>query len=225
MAKEKNTFPKRRRFERSIGTMVGDAQVAQRYNMTLRSLTECYSEIVRSVVNKSDSGESQSKNSVLKETPERAAKAMLELCCQEPFVMTVFEEEGANEMVLQQGIRIKSLCEHHMLPFFGTVAIAYIPWSGRVLGLSKLSRLARWAAGGLNTQERITRRILDVMNAEPLSPAGVAVSIRCYHTCMSLRGVEDCGANTITQAFAGAFETGDPRAEFLSLVKHSEVYQ
>lgn len=158
-------------------------------------------------------------------TPRRAAKALMDLCVPMPFKMSTFIEEGVDEMIIQNGIRIFSLCEHHMLPFFGTAAVAILPQGGRILGLSKFSRLVRYHAAGLNTQERITKAVGDALwTCKELDPAGVAVSLRCYHTCISMRGTRDTGAVTTTQFLAGAFKS-DPsvRAEFLNSVDHPPI--
>lgn len=158
-------------------------------------------------------------------TPGRAAKALMDLCVPTPFKMSTFIEEGVDEMIIQNGIRIFSLCEHHMLPFFGTAAVAILPNGGRILGLSKFSRLVRYHAAGLNTQERITKAVGDALwTCKELDPAGVAVSLRCYHTCISMRGTRDTGAVTTTQFLAGAFKS-DPsaRAEFLNSVDHPPI--
>lgn len=183
-------------------------------------LAEAYAEILETTV----PGALQKPG--LKDTPRRAAKAFVELMSAEGFDFTVFEEEHSDEMIIQNGIVMHSLCEHHILPFFGTACVAYIPDGNRIVGLSKLSRLVRYCSAGLNTQERITRAIGTFMQDSVLAPKGVAVSLRCFHTCMSLRGVKDTNAVTLTQALFGVFKT-DPaaRAEFLSRVQHQQIYQ
>lgn len=160
----------------------------------------------------------------LKDTPARAAKALVEMTTPQEFVFKVFDEELASGMVIQNGIWISSLCEHHILPFFGTATVAMIPGStNRVLGLSKFARLVRYHAAGLKTQERITASVGEHLLRSSLEPAGVGVSLRCYHCCMSLRGVKDTGAVTTTQYLGGVCKD-DPsaRAEFLNAVAHPQ---
>lgn len=159
-------------------------------------------------------------------TPLRAAKAFLHIATPPAYEATCFGETNFNGMVIQNGIWIGSLCEHHILPFFGSVTIGYIPGTqNRVIGLSKLARIAKAAAAGLRTQERITDLIADtLMNMDGLSPAGVAVSTRCRHCCMSMRGVNEPNAFTDVQCVRGVFQN-DPatRAEFEGRVLHSAV--
>lgn len=160
----------------------------------------------------------------LRETPTRAAKALMEMTTPTEFEFKVFDEEAATGMVILNGIWVSSLCEHHVLPFFGTATVAMIPGpSQRVLGLSKYARLVRYHASGLKTQERITAAIGQQLLKSHVKPAGVGVSLRCYHTCMSLRGVKDTSAVTTTQ-YLGGICKDDPmaRSEFLNAVAHPQ---
>lgn len=154
----------------------------------------------------------------LRDTPRRVAKALLELSMPEPFNFTTFDAEGMHEMVVQAPIQFHSLCEHHMLPFFGTAAVAYIP-NEKIVGLSKLARAVRYCAAGLQNQERITNAIADML-MERLSPRGVGVVLRARHLCMELRGVKAPGTESMTSSLRGAFmDDGKTREEFLALVR------
>lgn len=157
----------------------------------------------------------------LAETPARVAKAWEHWVSgykQDPAeVLKVFEDggEGYNEMVLVAGIPIYSKCEHHLADIFGTATIAYIP-NGKIVGLSKLSRVADIFARRLQVQERMTSQIADAI-WENLEPLGVAVWISARHMCMESRGICQQGHHTVTRAFRGGpFEPGAPlRLEFL----------
>jgi GTP cyclohydrolase I len=160
------------------------------------------------------------------ETPLRAAKAFLHITTPPQFTATCFEQADFNGMVIQNGIWIGSLCEHHLLPFFGSVSIGYIPGlQNRIIGLSKLARIAKASAAGLRTQERVTELIAStLMNLEGLSPAGVAVSTRCRHCCMSMRGVHEPNAFTDVQCVKGVFlNDAATRAEFERRIVHAAV--
>lgn len=160
----------------------------------------------------------------LQETPKRTAKAM-----QRWFggydaniadILKVFEDgaENCDEMVIVKNIPIYSHCEHHMAPIFGTATIAYIP-NGKIVGLSKLSRLADAFARRLQVQERLTNQIADALE-EHLEPLGVAVLMNCRHMCMESRGIEQQGHSTITSALRGELKNNpSARAEFMSLAK------
>lgn len=159
----------------------------------------------------------------LLETPDRFAKAWGDLTSgygQEPNdVLKTFGDgaEGYNQMVYQRNIVVWSLCEHHLAPFFGVAHIAYIP-NGRVVGLSKLTRLTRIFMRRLQVQERLTQEIADALN-EGLKPLGVAVALKCRHSCMESRGVCEHGTETHTVALHGVFHTdAAAKAEFMALV-------
>ena len=157
-------------------------------------------------------------------TPERVAKAMsfltrgYRLSVEEVVGAGIFEEEHRN-MVMVRDIELYSLCEHHMLPFFGRAHVAYIP-DGRIVGLSKLPRIVDIFARRLQVQERLTEQIAEAID-DVLSPLGVGVVVEAYHLCMMMRGVEKQNSRTITSALRGVFrEDGRTRDEFLSLVGH-----
>ena len=155
-------------------------------------------------------------------TPERAAKAMHFLTSgldQDPgaILRSALFEVDYDEMVIVRDIEMYSLCEHHMLPFFGKVHIAYIP-QGRVVGLSKLPRLVNVFARRLQVQERMTRQIAEAVD-EAIAPMGVGVVIEAQHLCMMMRGVEKQASATVTSAMLGVFQKQRTRAEFLSLVR------
>ena len=158
----------------------------------------------------------------LKETPERAAKAMQFLT--QGYDMdpaAILEkakfEESYNEMVLVKDIEIYSLCEHHILPFFGKAHIAYIP-NGHIVGLSKIPRIVDVFARRLQVQERLTEQIMNCIN-DTLQPKGVAIVIEAAHMCMMMRGVQKQNSLTTTSGFLGAFETMETRNEFLKLIQ------
>lgn len=153
----------------------------------------------------------------LRETPARVARSLLELTRgydddPQTILGTVFEE-SYDEPVVIRDIEFWSLCEHHMLPFHGQAAVAYIP-SGKIVGLSKLARLVHCYARRLQVQERMTTQIADALEAH-LAPAGVAVHVSAMHQCMSMRGVET-PAHTETTAFRGAYKDPGMRREFLA---------
>ncbi len=156
----------------------------------------------------------------LHDTPARVAKAWAkwtEGYAMDPAdILKSFEEQQYDEMVLVKDIPIYSKCEHHLADIFGTASIAYIP-EGRVLGLSKLSRLANIFARRLQVQERLTHQIADALHNSDLKPRGVGVILRCRHMCMESRGICQQGHHTLTSALRGVMKTGEPRVEFLKL--------
>lgn len=157
----------------------------------------------------------------LKKTPERVAKAMQFLTqgyhMDGPEILrSAMFAEDYSEMVIVKDIELYSLCEHHMLPFFGKAHIAYIP-NGYIVGLSKLPRVVDVYARRLQVQERLTHQILDCIQ-QTLNPLGVAVVIEAQHLCMMMRGVEKQNSVTTTSAFTGAFQNVETRSEFLNLI-------
>lgn len=169
-------------------------------------------------------GEDPEREGLVK-TPARWAKALLFMTkgqnqtCHDVTNGAIFHEDH-DEMVVVRNIDIHSLCEHHMVPFTGRVHIGYIP-NGKVLGLSKLARIAEVYARRLQVQERLTRQIADAI-VEAVEPLGVAVVIECTHFCMVMRGVQKVGASTVTSSVRGAFETNSKtRAEFFNIIQGS----
>ncbi len=157
----------------------------------------------------------------LKKTPERAAKAMQFLTQgydQDPaeILKSAMFKEGYNEMVIVKDIELYSLCEHHILPFFGKAHIAYIP-DGYIVGLSKIPRIVDVFSRRLQVQERLTHDILECIN-NTLKPKGVAVVIEASHMCMMMRGVQKQNSVTTTSGFRGQFEKIETRSEFLKLI-------
>ena len=122
-----------------------------------------------------------------------------------------------DEMVIVKDVEMFSLCEHHLLPFFGKVHVAYIP-KGKVIGLSKIARLVEIFARRLQVQERMTRQIADAIQ-DTIAPQGVGVVIEARHLCMMMRGIEKQNSSTVTSAMVGCFRNKETRAEFLSLVR------
>ena len=159
----------------------------------------------------------------LQETPVRVAKALQALTRgyhQDPkaVLRAATFEDDYSQMVIVKDIEFYSLCEHHMLPFFGKVHIAYIP-NGHITGLSKLARIVDIFSRRLQVQERLTRQIKDCIE-ESLHPLGVMVVIEARHLCMQMRGVQKQNAITTTSDFCGAFERQSTRSEFLELIHH-----
>lgn len=155
----------------------------------------------------------------LAETPRRMATAYAEMLTAGDFDLTTFpNDEQYDELVLVEDIPVRSLCEHHMLPFVGVAHVGYLP-AGRILGLSKFARVVDLFARRAQTQERLTKQVAECLRDE-LAPRGVGVVIEAEHTCMTLRGVRAVGARTVTSALLGRLRE-DPasRAEFLSLTR------
>jgi len=168
----------------------------------------------------SDLGEDTHREGLVK-TPERAAKAIHFLTSgynQDPgaVIRSALFHESYNEMVIVKDIELYSLCEHHILPFFGKAHVAYIP-NGKIVGLSKIPRVIDIFARRLQVQERLTHEIVDCLQKE-LEPQGVAVVIEARHMCMMMRGVQKQNSITTTSAFTGQFEHGTTRSEFLRLI-------
>ncbi|MGD0547100.1 MAG: GTP cyclohydrolase I FolE [Terracidiphilus sp.] len=129
-------------------------------------------------------------------------------------------DEDYDEMVIVKDIEIFSLCEHHMLPFFGKAHVAYVP-KGKVIGLSKIPRLVEVFARRLQIQERLTRQIADAIQ-DAIAPQGVGVVIEARHLCMMMRGIEKQHSSTVTSAMLGCFRQKETRLEFLSLVRQHD---
>ncbi|MEM1056938.1 MAG: GTP cyclohydrolase I FolE [Bacteroidota bacterium] len=166
-------------------------------------------------------GEDPEREGLLK-TPERVAKAMQFLTHgyqldPEAILRSAVFEESYSEMVLVKDIEVYSLCEHHMLPFFGKAHVAYIP-NGRIVGLSKIPRVVDVFARRLQVQERLTIQVRDAIE-RVLEPEGVAVVMEAQHLCMMMRGAEKQNSMTTTSAMSGAFlAQPDTRAEFMRLI-------
>jgi GTP cyclohydrolase I len=168
----------------------------------------------------SELGEDTGREGLLK-TPERAAKALLFLTqgYRQDAVQILkgaMFKESYSEMVIIKDIELYSLCEHHMLPFFGKAHVAYIP-DGHIVGLSKIPRVVDVFARRLQVQERLTDDILECIN-KTLKPKGVAVVIEAAHMCMMMRGVQKQNSVTTTSGFRGQFEKIETRNEFLKLI-------
>jgi GTP cyclohydrolase I len=187
--------------------------------------TEVYSPRLEALVREQllEIGEDPDREGLLR-TPLRVAKAMDYLTSgyttsvAEVVNNAVFDAEGAEEMVLVRDVEFYSMCEHHMLPFFGKATVAYLP-KGKIIGLSKIARVVDVYARRLQVQERLTNQIADALT-EILDPHGVGVIMEGQHLCMMMRGVQKQESNTVTSSMRGTFRT-DPRtrSEFLELAK------
>lgn len=163
----------------------------------------------------------------LKKTPERYAKALGFLTSgygmdPQEIVRKAMFTESYSEMVIVKEIEVFSLCEHHLLPFYGRAHVAYIP-NGKIVGLSKIPRIVNCFARRLQVQERLTEQISQTLN-QTLQPLGVGVVLECYHLCMMMRGVEKQGSYTITSSMLGSFhDDRRTRQEFMSLISRPRV--
>ena len=183
---------------------------------TTEKLAYHYKEILKLI------GENPDREGLLK-TPFRVAKAMqfltqgydMEPC--EMLKSALFTDEY-REMIVVKNIEFYSMCEHHMIPFFGKAHVAYIP-NGKLTGLSKIARVVNAYARRLQIQERMTTQIKECIQ-EALNPLGVAVVVEAQHLCMQMRGVESQNSVTTTSDFTGAFKNEVTRNEFLNLIKH-----
>lgn len=180
----------------------------------LRIMTQNYHTILERL------GEDPGREGLLK-TPERAAKAMRFLTKgyeedAEAILRSAMFREDYSEMVVVKDIELYSLCEHHLLPFFGKAHVAYIP-NGHIVGLSKIPRVIDVFARRLQVQERLTDQILHCIQ-NTLNPLGVAIVIEARHMCMMMRGVQKQNSLTTTSAFTGEFQRVETRSEFLSLI-------
>lgn len=157
----------------------------------------------------------------LRETPARWAKMFAEVTGGHSFEFTTFPNDGYDQMVVQAGIPFYSLCEHHLVPFFGTATVAYIP-GRRIVGISKLGRTVEHYARHLQVQERMTQQVANFLQ-EKLSPKGVGVILRARHLCQEMRGIRKPGTETVTTALKGAFLTKEAaRQEFLDAARGSK---
>ena len=181
------------------------------------SLVTHYSEILSLL------GEDNQREGLIK-TPERVGKA-LQFITQgykidpDEILKSAIFNENHSEMVIVKDIELFSMCEHHMLPFFGKAHVAYIP-NGKITGLSKIARVVDAYSRRLQVQERLTCQIRDCIH-EALNPLGVAVVIEAKHLCMMMRGVQKQNSFTTTSAFTGEFEKSATRSEFLKLIASS----
>ena len=198
-------------FEHDI---TGYKKIDQYNDKLVDSISDMYKNIL------DDVGENPSREGLLK-TPIRAAKAMqfltqgYDLNPAEILRSAMFKEDYS-QMVIVKDIEVYSLCEHHLLPFFGKAHIAYMP-NGHIVGLSKLPRVVDAFARRLQVQERLTNEIRDCIQ-DTLNPLGVAVVIECSHLCMQMRGIQKQNSATTTSAFTGEFLKDPTRKEFISLI-------
>jgi GTP cyclohydrolase I len=152
-------------------------------------------------------------------TPARMVRAYAELLTPRPFALTTFpNDEGYDELVLARNIPLRSVCEHHLLPFVGVAHVGYLP-DARILGLSKLARVVEHFACRLQVQERLTKQVADWLDSQ-LHPRGVGVVIEAEHRCMTLRGVQAIGSSTVTSALLGTLrDDARSRQEFFALTR------
>ncbi|WP_077197508.1 GTP cyclohydrolase I FolE [Prevotella ihumii] len=194
-------------------------QIDPQYREGLDDLAAHYKEVLQLL------GEDPAREG-LEKTPMRVAKAMQTLTrgyTQDPRkVLTdaLFAEEY-NQMVIVKDIDFFSMCEHHMLPFYGKAHVAYVP-NGHITGLSKVARVVDIFSHRLQVQERLTQQIMDCIQ-ETLNPLGTMVIVEAKHMCMQMRGVEKRNSITTTSAFSGAFNQAKTREEFMNLISKETV--
>ncbi len=152
----------------------------------------------------------------LKDTPRRVANMYAELLASPELNYTAFEEENYQDIVMVKDIEFSSMCEHHLLPFFGSVHIAYIP-HGKIVGISKLARIVEKYARRLQVQERMMEQIVEDIQKN-LKTKDVAICIEAKHLCMAIRGVKKLNAQTVTSKFTGAFEEDSRKNEFYNII-------
>ncbi|KAG0295275.1 GTP cyclohydrolase 1 [Linnemannia gamsii] len=208
------SFPSLGARERREDTEAQRAARIQKISGAVRTILECI-------------GEDPDREGLLK-TPERYAKALMffskgyEESVTHLMNKALFQEDH-DEMVIVKNIDVFSLCEHHMVPFTGKIHIGYIPKNGKVVGLSKIARLAEMFSRRLQVQERLTKQVALAMQ-ELLDPLGVAVVMEASHFCMVMRGVQKPGSQTITSSMFGCFrDQAKTREEFLSLIRRNGV--
>lgn len=193
----------------------GYAKIDRYHPVTVKRVAEKYRTILK------DIGENPDREGLLK-TPERVAKALhflthgYDLDPAEILRSAMFSEDYS-QMVIVKDIEIYSMCEHHLLPFFGKAHVAYIP-NGRIVGLSKIPRVVDAFARRLQVQERLTMEVRNCIQ-DTLNPIGVAVVIEAKHMCMVMRGIQKQNSIATTSAFTGEFNTEKTRAEFLRLIQ------
>jgi len=204
-----------------IENMMDDYEIADGYQKrdlynvrTIKKLATHYREILKLI------GEDPDREG-LEKTPERVAKAMQSLTHgydlkPEDILRSAMFKEDYRQMVLVKDIEVYSMCEHHMIPFFGRAHVAYIP-NGHIVGLSKIPRVVDAFARRLQVQERLTTQIKEAIQ-NTLKPLGVAVVIEAQHMCMSMRGIQKQNSVTTTSDFTGAFLVDKTRAEFIHLI-------
>src|SRR5574342_422246 len=194
--------------------MDGYAKIDQYNPQLVKKLAEHYSSIISGI------GEDVGRDG-LKKTPERVAKAIQFLTHgydldAAAILKSAMFKDAYRQMVIVRDIEVYSLCEHHLLPFFGKAHVAYIP-NGYIVGLSKIPRVVDAFARRLQVQERLTTEIRDCIQ-DTLKPVGVAVVIEAQHMCMVMRGIQKQHSVATTSAFTGQFETERTRAEFMRLI-------
>lgn len=204
-----------------IENMMDDYEIKDGYQKrdlynakTIKKLASHYHEILKLI------GEDPGREG-LEKTPERVAKAMQFLTHgydlkPEDILKSAMFKEDYRQMVLVKDIEVYSMCEHHMIPFFGRAHVAYIP-NGYIVGLSKIPRIVDAFARRLQVQERLTTQIKECIQ-DTLKPLGVAVVIEAQHMCMSMRGIQKQNSVTTTSDFTGAFLVDKTRAEFIHLI-------
>jgi len=198
----------------SENAMDGYEKLEQYNPEKIKVISEAYEAIIHQL------GENANRDG-LKRTPERVAKAMQFLTHgydvnPEEIMKSAMFAEDYSQMVIVKDIEVYSLCEHHILPFFGKAHIAYIP-NGHIVGLSKIPRVVEAFARRLQVQERLTNEIRDCIQ-NTLNPLGVAVVIEAQHMCMQMRGIQKQNSVTTTSAFTGEFLKDTTRKEFISLI-------
>ena len=207
MVKKKNSM-------REQNKMDGYEKIDLYNPVTVESISKKYKKILEEL------GENPGREGLLK-TPERVAKSLQFLTHgydldPKKILNSAKFREDYKQMVIVKDIEIYSLCEHHLLPFFGKAHVAYIP-NNYIVGLSKIPRVVDAYARRLQVQERLTTQILNAIQ-ETLNPLGAAVVIEASHLCMMMRGVQKQNSVTTTSAFSGEFETNETRSEFLKLI-------
>ena len=200
--------------------MIKEIRSYQKVEQYDEEITEVLADNYRTIID--NLGEDVNREG-LEKTPERVAKAMQFLTHGygldplEILKSALFTEDH-KQMIVVKDIEVYSMCEHHLLPFFGKAHVAYIP-NGKIVGLSKIPRIVDAFARRMQVQERLTDQIKDCIQ-EALSPLGVAVVIEAQHMCMQMRGIQKQNSVTTTSSFTGAFEKDKTRKEFISLVSN-----